>query len=41
VLSRTPKLAQPELDAALAAARAQGYDPAGLRYTAQTGKASP
>ena len=41
VLSRTPKLAQAELDAALAAAKAQGYDPAGLSYTPQTGKVAP
>jgi len=41
ILSRTPKLAQAELDAALAAAKAQGYDPAGLRYTPQGGKAAP
>ena len=38
VLSRTPQLPQPELEAALAAAKAQGYDPAMLRYTLQTGK---
>lgn len=36
VLARTPKLAPPELDAALAAATAQGYELAPLRYTAQS-----
>ena len=39
ILSRTPQLAQPELDAALAAAKAQGYDLAELRYTTQTASA--
>jgi apolipoprotein D and lipocalin family protein len=35
VLSRTPQLPQPLLDAALHAATAQGYDLAQLRYTPQ------
>jgi apolipoprotein D and lipocalin family protein len=40
ILSRTPKLPKEQLDAALASARAQGYDPAKLRYTPQ-GAAAP
>ena len=36
VLSRTPHLPKPLLDAALAAATAQGYDLSQLRYTPQT-----
>jgi apolipoprotein D and lipocalin family protein len=39
VLSRTPQMAQPLLDAALAAAREQGYDLSQLRYTEQSGTA--
>lgn len=35
VLSRTPQLPKPLLDAALAAAAAQGYDLSQLRYTPQ------
>ena len=35
VLSRTPQLPQPLLDAALQSARAQGYDLTQLRYTTQ------
>jgi apolipoprotein D and lipocalin family protein len=35
ILSRTPDLPQPLLDAALKAATAQGYDLGQLRYTAQ------
>lgn len=36
VLSRTPQLSKPLLDAALACATAQGYDLSQLRYTPQT-----
>jgi apolipoprotein D and lipocalin family protein len=35
ILSRTPKLPQEQLEAALAIARAQGFDLAQLRYTKQ------
>ncbi len=35
ILSRTPVLPAPALEAALASARAQGYDLAPLRYTSQ------
>ena len=41
VLSRTPQLPQPLLDAALASVREQGYDLGQLRYTDQTGTAGP
>lgn len=41
LLSRTPKLAQPELDAAIAAASAQGYDPTSLKYTPQSANTVP
>ncbi len=43
VLSRSPQLAAPLLDAALASARAQGFDLTQLHYTAQGGavKATP
>jgi apolipoprotein D and lipocalin family protein len=40
ILSRTPKLPQEQLEAALASARAQGYDLAPLRYT-KHGAAAP
>lgn len=40
ILSRTPRLPKEQLDAALASARAQGYDLAKLRYTPQ-GAAAP
>jgi apolipoprotein D and lipocalin family protein len=38
VLSRTPVLPKPQLDAALATASAQGYDLSQLKYTAQSGR---
>lgn len=37
ILSRTPRLPKEQLDAALASARAQGFDLAKLRYTSQGG----
>ena len=40
ILSRTPRLPKEQLDAALASARAQGFDLAKLRYTVQ-GAAAP
>jgi apolipoprotein D and lipocalin family protein len=40
ILSRTPRLPKEQLDAALASARAQGFDLAKLRYTSQ-GAAAP
>jgi apolipoprotein D and lipocalin family protein len=39
ILSRTPRLPQEQLDAALASARAQGFDLAKLRYTMQSAAA--
>lgn len=38
ILSRTPQLAKPALDAALASAMAQGYTLEKLRFTPQSGK---
>jgi apolipoprotein D and lipocalin family protein len=41
ILSRTPQLPKDALELALGAARAQGYDLASLRYTAQTPSPPP
>jgi apolipoprotein D and lipocalin family protein len=41
VLSRTPQLPKPLLDAALASASAQGFDLSQLRYTQQTPASAP
>ena len=41
VLSRTPQLAKPLLDAALASASAQGFDLSQLRYTPQSPTSAP